>query len=87
MRQGLAEGGKMGHLGPVPAGDQEPLVGPTSLALLHVVVLHQLAPASQDGVAGHQPGKNPLVVNCCPITSGHPPAVHEVWLKQLYNGL
>ena len=69
----------MGHVGPVPGGDQVLLVSLTGLTLGHVVVLHQLAPPNQDGVARHQPGQDPLEVDGCSVPTGDSLAVHEVW--------
>ena len=77
----------MGHVVAVPGGDQELLVGETGLTFRHTVVLHQLTPPDQDGVARHQPGQDPLVVDGGAVLPCDSLAVHELGLEQLDNGL
>merc|ERR1719195_703572 len=87
IRQGLAEVSQVGRFQGIPGGDEIGLVRETGLAFRHMMVLHQPAPPDEDGVARHQPGEDPLVVDGGPVHPGHPLAVHKLWPEELHNRL
>ena len=62
-------------------------VGSATLSLVYVVILHQLAPAEQDGVPRHQPGEDPLEVDDGSVQAGDPSFLHILGCEQLDDRL